>query len=690
MAFAIPPSTTVPLQGTAYGQNAMLFTATPEQVAAQKQASFQEAQSQPVVLGLAAHIRTCWEAAKSYKSSVQQDLVDNLRRRNGEYSADKLAAIKAQGGSTIYMQLTQIKCRTAKAWIRDILMGSSGDKPWMLEPTPQPEKPEGLPEHIEQMVQQRVQQEAVMAQEMGVQVDGFMLEQRAQEYRDDIEFRVAEIIKKKVQRMETKIADQLEEGGFKGAFLNFIDNLVTFRSAFMKGPVIRRRQTLKWVQTPEGWTADSTTKLQTEFYAPSPFDIYTSPDTDSLQDGYLIERHRLTRQDLQAMKGVEGYSDAAIDKVLEDYGRGGLKEWLVLDNERKIVETKNASGEQRTDTIDALQFWGSVQGKSLIEWGMDSAQVPDPLAEYNVEAWLIGGYVIRTILNDDLLGERPYYGTSFDKRSGSVWGNALPAIMADIQDMCNAAARALQNNMGIASGPMVGRNVNRLPEGETLTTLVPWQVLQFTDHKAGISEPPIQFFQPNSNADELLRIFDHFARQADEYTGIPAYAHGDPTVGGAGNTASGLSMLMSAATRGVKDVLANIDADILEPLIKRMYHHNMLYEEDETIKGDLKIVARGSSGLFVREQMQVRRNEFLQVTNNPTDIAIIGNAGRAELLRGAVKALELPVDKIVPSEAKVQEQQMMAEQQQMMAAQQVDPAGNPAGGQANQFQQGAA
>ena len=55
------------------------------------------------------------------------------------------------------------------------------------------------------------------------------------------------------------------------------------------------------------------------------------------------------------------------------------------------------------ETIDALQYFGDASGQHLIDWGMDKAQVPEPTKEYQIEAWVIGPYVIKAVLNADPL-----------------------------------------------------------------------------------------------------------------------------------------------------------------------------------------------------------------------------------------------------------------------------------------------
>lgn len=78
---------------------------------------------------------------------------------------------------------------------------------------------------------------------------------------------------------------------------------------------------------------------------------------------------------------------------------------------------------------------------------------------------LIGNYVIKAEINGDPMGRVPYNFASFRKRNGSIWGAGVPEIIKDSQDACNAAARAMINNMAISSGPQVMVDVSQLPPG---------------------------------------------------------------------------------------------------------------------------------------------------------------------------------------------------------------------------------
>jgi hypothetical protein len=185
-------------------------------------------------------------------------------------------------------------------------------------------------------------------------------------------------------------------------------------------------------------------------------------------------------------------------------------------------------------------------------------------------------------------------------------------------------------------------------------------------------------------------VYATFAKQADEVTGIPNYVYGSSGVSGAGRTASGLSMLMDNAAKGIKQAIASIDR-VVSGGVNRLYIHNMMYDPDIYIKGDYNVVAKGALGLVAKEQLQLRRNEFLQATANPVDLQIVGMEGRAHLLREVAASLQMDTDKIIkePERLKFDAEKAAAVAQQMEAQQQMqqpeapvgmDAAGNPAGG----------
>jgi hypothetical protein len=655
-------------------------------LAAEERTKAQAAQAQPMIKSLSTYVRGRWvEARKAKEQTVETRMFKAVRARRGEYDPDVLTKIRETGGSEIYMMLTSNKCRAAASWLRDVMLGSGSDKPWTLRPTPIPTLP---PDITEEMRQAAIEQMTKVMTATGQMLPPTQLRKYLNELREEYLYNLQEEAKFKVRQMENKMEDQLIEGGFIKSLDQFLDDLTTFPAAFLKGPIVRRKPVMKWNSSAQGgYQLEVVDDLVLEWERVDPFMIYPSPSSMGIDDGYLIERHKLRQPDLEALIGVDGYDDEAIRMVLDAYGRGGLQEWLIVDSTKAQAEGRStvAVMQNSEHLIDALQFWGPVSGQMLLDWGLTEAEVPDKTKQYYCEAWLIGEFVIKASLNYHPLGKMPYFKASYEEIPGTFWGNSTYDLIKDCQDMCNSAARALSNNMGIASGPQVVINVDRVPAGDDITNLYPWKIHQVTSDPMGSSAKPIDFFQPSSNVQELLTTYEKFSVLADEYSGIPRYMTGNSPSGGAGRTASGMSMLMSNANKAMKQVVQNIDTSVMTPMLERLYFYNMKYSDDNELKGDVNVVARGAIGIVAKEAAQVRRNEFLAATANPIDMQIMGIEGRATLLREMSRDLDMNPDEIVPPREMLkvaqQVQAMMQQGQPPMMPPPGQPQGNPTNNQ---------
>ena len=651
-------------------------------------------QHEEPVSSLVAYVRNAWSAAVNAK--MTQGITDTLlacsKQRDGEYEDDVKKEIKEANGSSVYMMLTNIKCRAGEGWIRDVML-PGGEKPWGIEPSVVVDLPKDRQKEMEDLVMQ--ESASIM---MNTGIEGVSLEQikdRMDEVRVEIEKKDNKKAKTICKRLETHIEDELRSGNFYEALGEVITDLMTFPTAFMKGPVVRSRKCLSW-----GTDEDTgepipviEEKLVREYDRVSPFDMFPSPGAKTLQDGYLCERMRFRRQDLLAMTNSPGWAEDAIRGVLSDYGESGLREHLSGDYSRAVAEGRPSEYEDPDAPIEGCLFNGFIQGQKLRDWGMDDKTIPDPLAEYDTQVCLIGTWVVMARLNGHPLGKRCYYGASFESVNDSIWGKSPPMLMKDVQRICNAVARALVNNVGIASGPQVTVEMDRIMPGEDVERIWPWKQWKTKESMRPTGGSAVNFWQPSMQAQQLLSVYTYFFEQASEQSGIPAYIYGNSNMGGAGSTASGLSMLMNAASKTLKNVIAHIDNNIITAAIKEHWLQVMLFDDIEKY-GDIQITARASQYLVILEQLQLRLSEFLDRTNNPTDIAIIGPERRANLLRETAKAHKLPVDEIVPTKQEMDQrkreqeaamQQQQAVEQDMMMQQGVEQGGaipQPSGGAA--------
>ena len=659
---------------------ALIPVARASDLEAQAKRASAEKQNSPVMQGLSTHVHKRWEVMRDHhQQNLETRLAKCIRARNMEYDPEKLAQIKEQGGSEIFMGIVSSKCRTATAWLRDTLLGTGADKPWSLDATPIPEVSPDVAQAMQNIMQQNLMQYYANGGEPASPEE---LKQLASGMKDTAMRSMKFEAEKRVERMETKMEDQMLEGGFTKALFEFTNDVATFPYAILKGPIPRKRKAMKYVDGVLG-VVDV---LRDEWERVDPFKFYWMPWGDDIHSMPTAELHHLTRDDVENMLGVEGYDEDAVRSILSNFGSGGFS-WLDHNHDLMEDATGQDFDEASTDLVAALQLWDTIPGDVLLEWGLDEADIEDPQKSYPCEVWMIDNIVVRAVLNYDPLGRKPYYLTSFEKVPGRIDGNGVADLCVDAQNMCNAAARALANNMGISSGPQVGVNISRLPAGEDITQMYPWKIWQFRQSDFADSTPPMSFFQPNSNAQELMAVFDRFMAISDEVSGIPRYMTGQH-VPGAGRTSSGLSMLMSNAGKSIKQVISNIDHDVMRPMLERQYQRNLRYSDDPDLIGDVQIVATGAMSLVVKEAEAVRKTDFLRlVLESPVAQQIVGLPGTAELLRDLAGNLNTNVDRLVPSREDVQKQQDQAQQQAMMMqemqqqeAAQLQEDGTPMGG----------
>jgi hypothetical protein len=648
---------------------AVLRVIGPAQLAAQEQAELKRVQAEEdarrqqeqVYTSLAGHVRTQYQIMRRHRDSGgrgwSERLLQALRTFNGEYDTNTLNEIQRFGGSEAYARIVAMKCRGASSLLRDIYLAQ--ERPWGLDASDDPE----IPPEITQAVQALVMGEVTTMEQAGQPVDASAIRDRVMGLVESARQAAKKRAEKGARIAEDKLDNLLKEGGFYKALAEFLVDLPLFPYAVLKGPVVRIMPKVTW----SGNRAVVEQVPRLTWARVSPFDIWWTPGVSDIEDADVIERVRLTRADLNDLLDLPGYNQEALRAVLDLYGRGGLTdEPDYTDSERATQENRENPQTNESNLITCLEFTGTVQGRMLREYGMGVDQIPDELRDYHVQCWVIGQYVIKVQLSPSPRKRHAYYSTSFEKVPGTPVGNGLPDILADIQQAGNATLRALINNLSIASGPQVVVNEDRLGDSEDAEQLYPWKRWRVTSDPlmSNSAQKPIEFFQPNSNAGELLQVYRAFVDMADELSAIPKYLSGAGTTSGAGRTASGLAMLMGNASKILQTVAANIDRDVLEPLLTALFDMIMLTDETGILNGDEKVRVLGVSVAQQKETQRVRQLEFLQITANPIDANIVGPKGRAAILRNVASTIGMPGEDIVPTE-----EDIIAEQRRQEAAQ---------------------
>ena len=235
----------------------------------------------------------------------------------------------------------------------------------------------------------------------------------------------------------------------------------------------------------------------------------------------------------------------------------------------------------------------------------------------------------------------PYHSFPYERNPYSFFGIGVPENMSDAQAIMNGHARMAIDNLALSGSLVFDIDESALVAGQSMD-VYPGKIFR---RQAGMPGQAVHGLKFPNTATENMMMFDKFRQLADESTGIPSYSHGQTGVQSMTRTASGMSMLLSAANLNVKTVIKNIDDYLLRPLGESFFQWNMqFYDGDLNIEGDLEIRATGTASLMQKEVRSQRLTMFLQTVQNP---AIAPFVKISEIIKELAYSLDLDPDEVI-------------------------------------------
>ena len=441
------------------------------------------------------------------------------------------------------------------------------------------------------------------------------------------------------KKMEKKIHDQLEESGASKKLRTAAFECALFGTGVMKCPFAVDKEYPNWDD--EG-NYKPRIKTMPQCDAVSVWNFYPDPDANSMDEAeYVVERHKMSRTQVRSLKKRPFFRKNAVDLALS-FGRSYSKEWWEQAMEDDSQETA-------TERYEVLEFWGYVDADVLKDYDVDIPSELKDAEQLNCNIWICNGQVIRLVMNPFSPQIIPYYAVPYEVNPYSFFGVGLAENMDDTQTLMNGFMRMAVDNAALSGNLLIEVDENNLTPGQSLD-IYPGKVFRRSGGAPGQAIFGTKF--PNVS-NENMQMFDKARQLSDESTGLPSFAHGQTGVSGVGRTASGISMLMSAANGSVRTVIKNVDDYLLGPLGKSFFSFNMQFDYDPEIKGDLEVKAQGTSSLMANEVRSQRLMQFLQVVQNP---ALAPFAKMDYVIREIAESMDLDADKVANSlsEAAVQ------------------------------------
>lgn len=434
------------------------------------------------------------------------------------------------------------------------------------------------------------------------------------------------------KKMEKKIHDQLEESNAKKQLRSAAFEAALFGTGIMKGPFAVDKEYANWDEEGEYQPVFKTVPQTSNV---SIWNFYPDPDANNMDEAeYVIERHKMSRSQLRALKRRPFFRENAIDKALE-IGENYNKEWW----EHAMDESNEDDYSQR---FEVLEFWGFVDREIIEQYDIEIPKELKDVEQVSVNAWICNSCVLRLVMNPFTPAYLPYYATPYEMNPYSIFGVGIAENMDDTQTLMNGFMRMSVDNAALSGNLLIEVDETNLVPGQDLT-VYPGKVFRRQGGAPGQGIFGTKF--PNVSG-ENMQMFDKARQLSDESTGFPSFAHGQTGIQGVGRTASGISMLMNAANGSIRNVIKNVDDYLLGPLGKAFFNFNMQFDFDPEIKGDLEVKAQGTESLMANEVRSQRLMQFMQTVSNP---ALAPFARMDYIVREIAKSMDLDPDKVANS-----------------------------------------
>lgn len=584
------------------------------------------------------------------RREIESLWLDDLKQYNGSYSDNEVSRLKSSGGSQLFANITRPKVNAAEARISDILFPTD-DRNWDIRPTPVPDM-----EKFEKS-----------EKPVGVTPEGNEVQER------DVAAGFMEEAKVRSEKMRSEMDDQLIEANFPSVCREIIHDAVLLGTGILKGVTVYDRTKKTWSQETdaEGNTVrvlQVTMDKRPTCERVDPWDFFPDMQARHIDDAeYVLQRHIMSRKDLRKLASQEGYLSGQIDQIL-----ASEDEQTPTATHLDVMNSMSGISNERANRFEVWEYHGVLDKEDLKACGCE-VDDSNHLQELSGVVWFVEGRVIRATLNIMDTEDMPYSVFAWEKTDTSIFGIGVPRLMNNSQRALNASWRMAMDNAGLTTAPQLVVNESSIEPVDGDWTMRPRKVWRAKGLTSNIQQA-FGTFDINGHLGDLLSLFSVAKELADEEAGLPSVAQGEQGATPV-NTATGMSILMNSANTVLRRAIKAWDDGITLPFIQRLYDWNMQFGENEGIKGDDQVHARGASHLIVKEMQAQNAMSLINIAASPilqplTDVP--------ELYRRVVTSMQLDPSEIVKTDAEIaQEMQAMEQQQAAMMEQQAkgDPLG---------------
>lgn len=513
----------------------------------------------------------------------------------------------------------------------------------------------------------------------------------------------------RTEGMHSLIEDQLVEGKFPNELHNVIYQLGLFGSGAIEGPNIERKTRVRYLPRPiphENVIIDPQTgkpdpasvtphmAFDRETYEKAfpcykqrdIWDVYPDLTHEDPQEGegiFVVDE--LTQHQLAEMSqemdedGTPQYDVDAIEDILnstttsEDHmelDRGPHRDLFRAEEKASLegnteeatfyvctyhgrISVADLEGFENMDQADEDKYKGDDQGNMPIDYYLAKEMI----------VTFCQGRILKVEKNTDPKKHRKIKIAPMFKNPGSPFGWSIRHEMKDPESAFNAFLRLFIDNKRRAAYVDEIIDMERVINADEL----PAFGRQYEVEPGASTDRAVERLVYPDVGQGVLETLQYFESWGDSASSIPAFLEGGDVQTGS-DTAYEVNKVTDSAMKMLSLTMKSIDEMIMVPCVESLFSWNMDNAEDETIKGDYEVVAKGQQSF---KDNIIVANEILKFLNlASSNEALSQEIDYEEAIRRLSTTAQVGLESLIKSPEKKKQEQAMMQQAQEMAMQQ--------------------
>ena len=321
----------------------------------------------------------------------------------------------------------------------------------------------------------------------------------------------------------------------------------------------------------------------------SPKEFLIDPSANSIDDALGVA-HEVIKPRYHVVEGIRSgiYRDVPLDG---DY------------NTAKFGYDPETKSADESDSVKICEYWGLVP-KRFLKANKDKDDFEYSKKDELVEAVVTmcnDEHILRVEENAFMMEDRPFISYQHDIVPNKFWGRGVCEKGYNPQKALDAEMRARIDSLALTTTPMMAADASRLPRGVKFEVRAGKTVLTNGNPREAIMPLDMGTTDPNT------------FNQVASLQNMIQMGTGSADTGSAQNdTASGMSMMQSAAIKRQKRTLMNFQNTFLIPLINKCMWRKIQFDIDRYPVTDYKFTPYSTMGIMAKELEMQQMVQMLQ------------------------------------------------------------------------------